>query len=352
MSFFPAASRLELLPLPRPAATSLPMSRLRSLLATLRIANAPSVVSNVWLGYIATWYIWYQSLLPVGTQMIQWESIVLLCTSGLLLYFAGNLANDWYDVDWDRKRRPERALPSGVFPRSSYLAASCLSAASGITCAFIENSYCGICAIIIAALVAIYTYFHKRVVWAVLPMGLCRAFLYALGFAAFLPFLKENLSNGLATSYFGVRLAVLATMASGMIAYIAGLSLSARYEGMGDAPPGPRVVSKALLFLPMLAMPCWFSAKAPLVGLAGILPYAAWLTLCFTMFKKPIPRYVSALLAGIPLVDAAAAIPLALSLVFTTGNGLGNVPLAWAIVAVPLVAFILGRALQKLAPAT
>jgi len=329
------------------------MSRLRSLLATLRIANAPSVVSNVWLGYFASWYLWFGGWIPTDTEMVHWQSILRLCASGLLLYFSGNLANDWYDVEWDMERRPERALPSGLFRRSSYLVAACLSATLGIACAFVENAYCGACAITIVVLVATYTRFHKRAIWAVVPMGLCRAALYALGFFAFLPPVIEGFhKGGLAESFYLVRLAILATMAVGMVAYIAGLSLSARYEGMGDAPPGPRMVSKALLYLPMLAMPCWFSTTAPQFGLAGIVPYAAWLTLCFTKFKKPIPRYVSGLLAGIPLVDAAAAIPLALLLAFVPGNGVVNVPLAWGIVAVPLVAFVLGRALQKLAPAT
>ncbi|HEY1121121.1 MAG TPA: hypothetical protein VGE67_05955, partial [Haloferula sp.] len=154
------------------------------------------------------------------------------------------------------------------------------------------------------------------------------------------------------SQFFIAQLLIILTMALGLVAYIAGLSLSARYEGMEDAPPGPRMVSKALLYLPMLAMPCWFAIRAPQFGLAGIIPYAAWLTLCFTKFKKPIPRYVSGLLAGIPLVDAAAAIPLALLLAFVPGNGVVNVPLAWGVAAVPLIAFVLGRALQKLAPAT
>jgi 4-hydroxybenzoate polyprenyltransferase len=329
------------------------MSRFRSLLATLRIANAPSVVSNVWLGYVTSWYLWFGSWIPLDTEMIPWQNVVLLCTSGLLLYFAGNLANDWYDLEWDKERRPERALPSGVFRRSSYLLAACLSAASGILCAFAENRYCGACAAGIIVLVAIYTHFHKRAIWSVVPMGLCRAGLYLLGFSAFLPPVLAGFHNsGLTESYYYVRVAIITTMATGMVAYIAGLSLSARYEGMENSPPGPRAVSKALLFLPMLAMPCWFSTQTPHFGLAGIVPYAAWLTLCLTKFKKPIPRYVSALLAGIPLVDAAAAIPLALLLALVPGNGVVNPPLAWGIVAVPLLAFVLGRALQKLAPAT
>ena len=83
------------------------------------------------------------------------------------------------------------------------------------------------------------------------------------------------------------------------------------------------------------------------------LPYAAWLALCFTKFKKPIPRYVSALLAGIPLVDFIASAPIALGLSGSLiEQNLGEMPHLMALLAVPLVAFVVGRALQKLAPAT
>src|SRR5688500_14654717 len=97
------------------------MSRLRSLLATLRIANAPSVVSNVWLGIVLGWVIYSVTL---RSDEIGWKITGLPVLSGLLLYFAGNLANDWFDLDWDRERRPERALPSGRFQTRSYLIAA------------------------------------------------------------------------------------------------------------------------------------------------------------------------------------------------------------------------------------
>lgn len=327
------------------------MSRLRALLATLRIANAPSVVSNVWLGYITSWYLWFGSWIPLDTEMLDFRLLSLLGASGLLLYFAGNLANDWHDQEWDKERRPERALPSGAFRAGSYLIAACLSAFLGILSASAVNRHCAMVAIGIVILVAIYTHFHKRAIWAVIPMGLCRAGLYLLGFLAFDRGLLYGIDTGLHEAIVG-RLLVILTMAFGLFSFIAGLSLSARYEGMEDAPPGPRFLSKALLYLPILAMPCWFSFENPLFGLAGMVPYAVWLALCFTKFRKPIPRYVSALLAGIPLVDLAAAIPLALRLAFVPGNGVVNVPLAWGIVIAPLAAFVLGRLLQKVAPAT
>ena len=77
--------------------------KFRPLLATLRIANAPSVASNVWLGVV---------LGQMATLELEFNfawNAVLPALAGVLLYFAGNLANDWFDRDWDRTRRPERA---------------------------------------------------------------------------------------------------------------------------------------------------------------------------------------------------------------------------------------------------
>jgi len=84
-----------------------------------------------------------------------------------------------------------------------------------------------------------------------------------------------------------------------------------------------------------------------------MLPFAVWLGCSLTIFRKPIPRYVSALLAGIPLVDFIAAAPIALGAdKMHIQQSLGELPHFVALLAVPLIAFVLGRALQKLAPAT
>jgi 4-hydroxybenzoate polyprenyltransferase len=323
------------------------MSRLRSLLATLRIANAPSVVSNVWLGFMLGRQMW-GGIWSVGAPF-PWLTALALSVSGLLLYFAGNLANDWFDREWDQIRRPERALPSGLFAPRTYLVASLLLAVSGIAVSFAVAPASGGCAIAIVALIALYTRFHKQAIWAVIPMGLCRAGLYFLGALVFWPGVSEEPSLSL------FQLGWLATLGLGLFSYIAGLSLSARYEGMADAPYGPRVISKALLMVPLLAMTCFFVPAWPVPGIAGMIPFAIWLTLCLTTFRKPIPRYVSALLAGIPLVDFIAACPLAFGTpvdIFGGASAIGKFPAMIALLVVPLAAFVLGRALQKLAPAT
>ena len=331
--------------------------KVRALLATLRIANGPSVVSNVFLGFMLGWAASEHAYWEPGSM--EWERPIAACLAGMMLYFAGNLANDWFDRKWDAEKRPERALPSGLFRPASYLVFALLLAASGIALAFLLNPFSGIVAVVIALMVSIYTYFHKKAMWAVIPMGLCRAGLYFLGFFAAW-YTSANLEL-FKKEHFDVTSMVLSSMKTpgifgvGLFCYIAGLSLSARYEGMEDPPQGPKVISLALLIMPLAAMSSSFMGYENLVvaGIIGMLPFTLWLALCRTLFKKPIPRYVSALLAGIPLVDLIAAVPMVHALdIRKHPPGFLHLPHLVALLAVPIAAFILGRLLQKLAPAT
>lgn len=324
--------------------------KFRSLLATLRIANAPSVVSNVLLGVAFGMVLTFKNEI---TPTIP----ILLCLTGLLLYFAGNLANDWYDHEWDKTQRPERALPSGLFNPTSYLASAVLLAVLGITCAFIVGMPCGICALIILALIAVYTRFHKASIWAVIPMGLCRASLYFLGFSGATAGYSQlrGLEHDTVVLTPGTWLIMLIPAAA-LFFYIVGLSLSARYEGMLDAPRGPQALSRFLLLLPLILIPCLF-VNGTSIWIIGLLPYAVWLTLSFSLYRKPIPRYVSALLAGIPLIDFIAAAPLSMGFVrvdYSSPDGLifQNEPCYAPLLIVPLGAFVLGRLLQRVASAT
>jgi len=307
--------------------------KVRALLATLRIANAPSVVSNVCLGVLLGWIASRNFWNPAR---MNWEPVAAVSIAGLMLYFAGNLANDWFDRKVDEEKRPERALPSGLYEPSSYLIFALILAVGGIALCFLMDLLCGITATTICVSISIYTYYHKKAIWPVIPMGICRAGLYFLGFFS-IPSLTFTTGDFETVGLLGV----------GLFCYIAGLSLSARYEGMKDAPPGPKVISLALLVLPVSAMSCRFMGDYPLESIAGIIPFAIWLGITLTRFRKPIPRYVSALLAAIPLVDLIAVAPLVIGKLHLSRN-----PHYTIFLAIPVVAFIAGRALQKLAPAT
>ena len=324
------------------------MSRLLALLATLRIANAPSVVSNVWLGYVVGSMAWSDPLFRPDAAF----QIIASFLAGLCLYFAGNLANDWFDRDWDRHRRPERALPSGRFQPRTYLAAALLSGGLGLFFAFHTGRWAGLAAVFIAGFVTLYTWTHKRSPWSVIPMGLCRAGLYLLGFASCSTIAEEihhPVRNAVQGEYTILLTGMLICLCSGLLAYIAGLSMSARYESMAEPPRGPIVISRALLVYPLLAMPCVLFLLQQPWGWLGMIPYGIWLTLCLTCYRRPIPAHVSALLAGIPLVDALLLLPIA---AIAKSEGFFGADAHWWIGGIPLIAFILGRLLQKVAPAT
>lgn len=317
------------------------------------------MISNVWLGFMLASFHWES-----GESV--WQPLAPLTLSALCLYFSGNLANDWFDREWDQKHRPERALPAGLFLPTTYLAlALFLVLASCISAAFLGTQTLAI-AIIIAALIATYTWFHKRTRWAVIPMGLCRAGLYALGFFTIWPeFLVrgeiELPPGGITMLVYHERpleasdaawaIAFLATHAFGLLIYIAGLSLAARYESIEHPPHGMVLLSRAMLFLPLAAMSAWWMSSHPIPTMIGLLPFAIWLSLCLTVFRRPIPRLVSGLLAGIPLIDLIAVVPLVASLGILDSNS-DHHPLLLAALLIPISAFILGRLLQKIAPAT
>ena len=220
------------------------------------------MVSNVWFGYMLGWYYWGGSSQPA-------DDLLKLVSSGLCLYFAGNLANDWFDRQWDAAHRPERAIPSGLFRSFSYLVAAILLGINGLIAAATLTHPALYAAIGILLLISLYTWLHKRTRWAVIPMGLCRAGLYALGFFAIWPGPPEEPlhSYGFISMADAYRSDVyrsylfLATHGFGILIYIAGLSLAARYESTDEPPHGMVLLSRAMLFLPLAAMSAWCPAR-------------------------------------------------------------------------------------------
>jgi len=304
--------------------------KFHALLATARIANVPSVVSNVWLGVVIGLFIGRVK----GSEPL-WPVAGSLALAGILLYVGGNFLNDWMDRDWDQAHRPERALPGKIFQPGSYLTAAIGLMMAGVGLAALGNWRSMAVAAGIVACIVVYTIWHKRTSWAVVPMGLCRGLLPVMGFEAFYPYVD------------GIWPA-----ACGLLCYIAGLSLSARYESLAEPPKLTGMMARLLLLATAVLM-AWGShamALARLPVLIGALPYLAWTSYCLRFRRRPVPRLVSGLLAGIPLVDWMVLLPAFLMMVsYSDGN---MTLMAAACLLGPPLAFILALLLQRLAPAT
>ena len=302
-----------------------PGTKLHALLATARIANVPSVVSNLGVGVLL-------GSVETGADF-SWPWTLMI--AAVLFYVAGNFLNDWADREWDAVNRPERALPRGMFSAKAYLAAAVGGAVIGLVLTAVFGFGALLVAVVLVWLIWLYTKVHKRAAWSVIPMGLCRACLPVLGYVA--------MRGGIA----GPAL----FPAVGLFVYIVALSLSARWESKVEVPEGKKMLSRGLLvaagvvpaLLPLLVM--------PMFGWIGMIAFFLWLGLCVTKYRSPVPAHVSALLAGIPLVDWVILLPMAL-----IPMQLGRVdpfdPMFSVGVFMPPAAFILGRLLQRVAPAT
>jgi hypothetical protein len=183
--------------------------------------------------------------------------------------------------------------------------------------------------------ILIYTVWHKKSAWAVVPMGLCRALLPVMGFVALYPYVDT-----------------IWPLAAALFCYIVGLSLSARHESVKEPPKWSALVPRGLLLLAAVAVAVGnrivFLDRLP--SILAALPYLAWTGFCLKFRRNPLPKLVSGLLAGIPLVDWMALLPLALTIVNDPREG--AIPLAAACVLIPPLAFISALLLQRLAPAT
>ena len=296
-----------------------------ALLATARIANVPSVVSNVGvgvlLGYAGSgsgfWWPW-------------WLTLAAIC-----FYVGGNFLNDYADREWDVENRPERALPRGLFSARAYLVAAVLLGLAGLLIAASYGWGVFFVSCFLVGAIAWYTRIHKRTGFSVFPMGLCRACLPVMGFVA--------MRGGMEAS--------VIFPAGALLLYIVALSLSARWESRGDVPPEKKWQARALLLgagvlaaiLPLLL--------SPVLGWVGFLPFVLWMLLCLTKYRSPVSAHVSALLAGIPLVDWVMLFPMCLIWLRLQRLDTGDPMFLCGLFLAPFC-FVLGRILQLVAPAT
>jgi 4-hydroxybenzoate polyprenyltransferase len=291
---------------------------LRALAATARLANLPSVVANVLLGV----------LLVAGADFK--PGIALVLVAGVCLYLYGGFLNDWADRQWDAARRPERALPRGLFAPGVYLGAALAIAACGLAAAALADWRALAVAAAITTSVGLYTWLHKKSAWSAVFMGLCRALLPLLGWAA-------------AGDAAMMPAALLAGLA--LFFHVAGISLLARGESLTSPAQG---ASRAYACFAGSALVMFLVARLifeipPAIALIGLLPYTLWTGLC--LFPRiGIAARISGLLAGIPLVDWMLLLPIHLTIGITRPENF----CLW----LPPVAFVAGRALQRLAPAT
>jgi 4-hydroxybenzoate polyprenyltransferase len=299
------------------------------------VANLPSVLSNTWLGIL------------VAGGPASGIHAAAVSVSAASLYLAGTFINDWADRRWDSIHRPERALPRRIFPSGLYLSIAMWMAALAMTGAALVSPHTLMVSAGILLCMGIYTWLHKKSAWAVMPMGLCRGLLPLLGLAS---------SDAPAASVTALPAAVLA--GGGLFLHVASISWLARSESRLEA--SSRNPQKSAFKPPLVG----FCACAIMITggssfilglpaasiIAGVLPYVIWTSAALLRRRLTVAGRVSAMLAGIPLVDWALLLPLHLASTNPAGTPF---ECTYSICLwLPPAAFILGLLVQRSAPAT
>ena len=188
----------------------------------LRIPNVFSAAADILLGF----WIVHANAEPGPTA-----SLGLLVLASCLLYSAGMVWNDLFDLDVDRRERPTRPLPSGSVSLRAAVTAGWLLIGSGLLCALGAGIVSSLIALALVAAIFAYDGWLKRTPVGPLGMGLCRSLNVLLGMS---PALAITGSAGAARV--GNPWLWLVPLANGI--YIVGVTWFARHEATTSSRRG------------------------------------------------------------------------------------------------------------------
>ncbi len=255
--------------------------RLRPWLELTRLSNAPTIVSNVLVG----WAIGMRS-----TAEATWGGVVPTIIALLLLYVGGMALNDVMDVEIDRRERPGRPIPSGSISRFSgtLFVIACFVIALGLLAAraWMALAY----GFVLMVAIILYNALHARHAAAVILMGLCRGLVY----------LTAALAVGGTPQW-----NVVALLSTAMVVYVLVFSLVAR----GEASSKKMRFEQIVVLLPMFAVLFaeFVSSAAPawqtIVGRGVFLLWSLGVALYLQSPQRHVGRAVAMWIAGIALLD-------------------------------------------------
>jgi 4-hydroxybenzoate polyprenyltransferase len=220
-----------------------------------RAGNFPSVASNV-----------LAALVLSSTSGIEWPPAGLLALTilaGCLVYAGGATFNDVFDAEFDRRHRPERAIPRGLVSRAGAAWIASIEMLGGLGL-LVFAGVSPVWAAALALTILAYDWIHKRWMGSVILMAGCRVLL---------AFTLASLPGHMAGPAFLGWVAAL-------FVYIVSLSLIARWEYRPGAPAAKlgRAVGRLLAFIPLidgialLLLGTWLPAMA----CATAVPLGRW----------------------------------------------------------------------------
>lgn len=238
------------------------IGKLRQYLLLVRLPNVFTTPSNILVGYLAT---------TPPAEANGFHLAALMVSSGLL-YIAGVVLNDYFDVEVDRRERPSRPLPSGSVSkeRAMSIALIALVAANAIALA-VSPASLAVSAALTAAIIA-YDYRLKRSPAGPFAMGSTRFLNVILGAS---PALSAAVaSGGRAVPVPGIWAAAIFA-ATSLFVYIIAIMILSKKEVGNEKPNTSAAFSIIFAMIASIALAGIFLLQLQWVFLINLMIFAA-----------------------------------------------------------------------------
>lgn len=238
------------------------IGKLRQYLLLVRLPNVFTTPSNILVGYLAT---------TPPAEANGFHLAALMVSSGLL-YIAGIVLNDYFDVEVDRRARPSRPLASGSISkeRAMSIALIALAAANAIALA-VSPASLAVSAALTAAIIA-YDYRLKRSPAGPFAMGSTRFLNVILGAS---PALSAAVaSGGRAVPVPGIWAAAIFA-ATSLFVYIIAIMILSKKEAGNEKPNTSSAFSIIFAMIASIALAGIFLLQLQWVFLINLMIFAA-----------------------------------------------------------------------------
>jgi len=293
-------------------------SKLEAWLQLLRLPNLLTVPGDPIVGFFSWGSIRYYSSAEKEFVHAGHVAMIIPCViAAVLLYCAGLILNDLFDLKEDRRDRPRRPLPSGQISTTTAAITAIVFLIGGVAAASFNGLLCAGIAAVLAVAVVIYNAGVKRIpIAGPLNMGLCRGLSVLLGLAisSSLHLGRSSPGGFLARENLVMLLSWPFYCITPMILYIASITLIAASETktakMRIRPWLPGAITAVWMSCVIYPYPQWDSAMSNLSLLViAVLPVAVAMVCGWRLTGKPRPLVVQSavgeLVGNLLLIQAA-----------------------------------------------
>jgi 4-hydroxybenzoate polyprenyltransferase len=238
------------------------IGKLRQYLLLVRLPNVFTTPSNILVGYLAT---------TPPAEANGFHLAALMVSSGLL-YIAGIVLNDYFDVEVDRRERPSRPLASGSISkeRAMSIALIALAAANAIALA-VSPASLAVSAALTAAIIA-YDYRLKRSPAGPFAMGSTRFLNVILGAS---PALSAAVASGGRPVPVPGTWAAVIFAATSLFVYIIAIMILSKKEAGNEKPNTSAAFSIIFAMIASIALAGIFLLQLQWVFLINLMIFAA-----------------------------------------------------------------------------